>query len=208
MPHVGVDGVTRGQRLHEAHGRVLDGERHVLRGAGEGRGEKLSAQPTKAAIRPLAPSPVPRPRCSHRFSTTTTAEPSGRIRATMSKPFFLLACSPTLWEPSGMNLLGGSRHGQAGAHSLLTHLRSHSHPTPQPEPRPKLRPHFQFPVSAGTACSLPAWGVQEGQRCLSPPTLTVPLLALGVGGTVGPMQETPAWCGLGGPPSTHLKWPR
>lgn len=29
-PQVGVDGVAWGQRLHEAHARVLDGKRHVL----------------------------------------------------------------------------------------------------------------------------------------------------------------------------------
>lgn len=51
-------------------------------------------------------SPVPGPRCcSHRFSTTTTAAPSGRISATVSKSVFSLATSPTLCEPSGMNLL-------------------------------------------------------------------------------------------------------
>lgn len=57
-PQVGVDGVAWGQRLHEAHARVLDGKRHVLRGAGKGRAEKLSAQPAKATVRPPAPGPA------------------------------------------------------------------------------------------------------------------------------------------------------
>lgn len=208
MPYVGVDGVTRGQRLHEAHGRVLDGERHVLRGAGEGRGEKLSVRPAKAAIRPLARSPVPRPRCSHRFSTTTTAEPSGRIRATVSKPFLLLACSPTLWEPSGMNLLGGKR-----AWSGRGPLPSHSPEESLSPCLPHQSPGQSCALTSSSQCPLapPAHFLPGGCRRDSgasprPPSLS-PCLPLR-GGVVGPMQETPAWCGLGGPPSTHLKWPR
>lgn len=64
----------------------------------------------KAEINPLQPIPnaagpdlplYP----AYRFNTTTTAEPSGRISATVSKSFFSLATSPILWDPSGMNLL-------------------------------------------------------------------------------------------------------
>lgn len=76
-----------------------------------GGGEELSVWPCHAPCPAL--SPVPRPCCcSHRFSTTTTAEPSGCIRATVSKSFFSLAASPTLWEPSGINLL---KWGQASS---------------------------------------------------------------------------------------------
>lgn len=144
-PQVGVDGVARGQRLHEAHARVLDGERHVLRGAGKGRAEKLSAQPAKATV-----CPRPRPRCSHRFSTTTTAEPSGRVSATASRPFFWLASSPTLWEPSGMNLLRGEQAWSGGAHSPL--LRSHSSPAhPQSQGRSRALTAHPAPFPPGVA---------------------------------------------------------
>lgn len=75
-----------------------------LRGQGEAERLFLPRPPSR-------PQPCPRPCCrSHRFSTTTTAEPSGRTSATVSKSFFSLAASPTRWEPSGMNLLGGDRH--------------------------------------------------------------------------------------------------
>lgn len=42
---------------------------------------------------------------AYRFNTTTTAEPSGRNSATVSKSVLSLATSPTLRDPSGMNLL-------------------------------------------------------------------------------------------------------
>lgn len=61
--------------------------------------------PAKLTVSSSSQSPGPRPRCSHRFSTTTTAAPSGRNSATVSKSLFSLAASPTLCEPSGMNLL-------------------------------------------------------------------------------------------------------
>lgn len=67
------------------------------------------------------PQPSPGPCCcSHRFSTTTTAEPSGRISATVSKSFFSLATSPTLWEPSGMNLLKWEQQRQEPSPAPLT----------------------------------------------------------------------------------------
>lgn len=61
--------------------------------------------PAKLTVLSSSQSPGPRPHCSHRFSTTTTAAPSGRNSATVSKSLFPVAASPTLCEPSGMNLL-------------------------------------------------------------------------------------------------------
>lgn len=67
--------------------------------------KKSENQPTEANRQHCSGPNLPCLYPAYRFNTTTTAEPSGRISATVSKSFFSLATNPTLWDPSGMNLL-------------------------------------------------------------------------------------------------------
>ena len=107
---------------------------------------------------------------AYRFNTTTTAEPSGRNSATVSKSVLSLATNATLWDPSGMNLLNVKIEiirtpGFPGQHSQT--LR----------PEPQLC-HWALVLSCGRTPASVIWG------------LSVTLMP--------PCHFPPTWCNRGG----------